>query len=129
MLAACSHDITAPTAAGTYVLIALNGSPPPCFVDSVGLNSATSAGDWVYSDVITVRTDSTWSEVELDSLFTPAGGRIGKAYTGNGTWSANGGAVTFDVGTGGPIPGAIGGDSLSLTTAQGRWVYRRERGL
>src|SRR5690348_14456410 len=73
---ACSHDIAAPLGGpGVYVLQNLSGATVPCFVDSVGLNSATSAADWVFSDIITLRADSTWSEIELDSLFTPAGDR------------------------------------------------------
>jgi hypothetical protein len=106
VMAACgSQDATSPSTSvsGDYALRTVNGSPLPY---------TFSDGTTLTSDVLTLRSDGTFSE--------SAQFRDGTVLVLQGFYSANNGAIAFtDQDTGTTFSGSVSGDVLTEIFANG----------
>ncbi|MDB4875027.1 MAG: hypothetical protein JWM41_1473 [Gemmatimonadetes bacterium] len=106
VMAACgSQDATSPTASvsGDYALRMVNGTSLPY---------TFSDGSTLTSDVLTLRSDGTFSE--------SAQFRDGTVLVLQGFYAANNGAITFtDQDTGTAFSGSVSGDVLTEIFANG----------
>lgn len=133
--AACA-DNTGPNGSvggGLYALTSVNGSAMPySFIDQNSGGTTT-----LQSDVYTINTNGTYSEVINESVSTGYG-TSPTTDNESGTWAQNGNTITFQptyssfsgsltpysatIGT----SGAFGGNVLVFTSSLGQLVYQHE---